>query len=74
MADQPKQRVQRLSWEEYWYNTNFHASTGTTPFEVVYERKPPVLSRFLPEVCVEAVTRKLNDIDEALRQLKYQLQ
>ena len=48
---------------------------GTTPVEVVYGRKPPVLSRFLPcEVRVEAVRRELLDWDEAIKQLKYHLQ
>lgn len=45
-----------------------------TPFEVVYVRKPPMLRRFLPgEVHVEAVRRELQDRDEAISQLKYQL-
>ncbi|KOM28250.1 hypothetical protein LR48_Vigan511s007300 [Vigna angularis] len=63
-----------MSWAEYWYNTNFHSSIGTTPFEVVYGRPPPVITRFLPrETCVEAVQRELLDRDEALSQRKQHL-
>lgn len=35
-----------LSWAKLWYNTTFRSSTGTTPFEVAYGRKPPPLIRF----------------------------
>ncbi|PNX96299.1 putative gypsy/Ty3 element polyprotein [Trifolium pratense] len=72
IADQPRQW---LPWAEYWYNTNFHVSAGTTPFESVYGRSPPVLGGFLPgEVIVEAVLRELKDWDESLMQLKWHLQ
>lgn len=36
----PKQRSSLLPWAEYWYNTTYHASTGTTPFKAVYGRDP----------------------------------
>ncbi|XP_073221532.1 uncharacterized protein [Cicer arietinum] len=46
----------------------------TTPFEVVYGRKPPSVVRYLSgETKVEAVTAELVDRDEGLRQLKYHL-
>lgn len=74
IADQPKTWVMWLPWAEYWYNTTFHASTGTTPFEVVYGRSPPVITNYLPgEVKVEAVQRDLANRDECLRQLKHHL-
>ncbi|MCI28900.1 Ty3/gypsy retrotransposon protein, partial [Trifolium medium] len=45
-----------------------------TPFEIVYGRLPPVLTRWLQgETKVEAVQRDLVDRDEAIRQLKAQL-
>nr|GEX01391.1 retrovirus-related Pol polyprotein from transposon 297 family [Tanacetum cinerariifolium] len=37
-----KVRVKWVSLDEYWYNTNYHSSTHTTPFEIVY-RQPPNL-------------------------------
>jgi hypothetical protein len=42
---QPKQWPRWLSWAEYWYNTNYHASLKSTPFEALYGRSPPVLIR-----------------------------
>lgn len=74
IAEQPKSWVQWVPWAEYWYNTTFHASARKTPFEIVYGRPPPVLTRFLPgETKVRAVRRELLDRDETLQQLKYHL-
>jgi hypothetical protein len=74
ISDQPKSWVSWIHWAEYWFNTTFHASTEKTPFEIVYGRPPPVLTRWiLGETRVEAVQRDLLDRDEALRQLKSQL-
>ena len=62
------------SWAELLYNTSYHVSIGTTPFEVVYGRKPPTIIRFTQgETRVEAVAAELVDRDEALRQLKHHL-
>lgn len=75
ITDQPRTWVQWLHWAEYWYNTTFHDTIGVTPFEVVYGRKPPMITRFLmDETRLEAVQRELIDRDEALRQLKHHLQ
>ncbi|KAI4297521.1 hypothetical protein L6164_037408 [Bauhinia variegata] len=64
-----------LSWAEYWYNTSYQGSTGSTPFELVYGRKPPTILRFLPGEClVEAVANDLSNRDEILKQLQFNLQ
>ena len=75
VTDQPKEWCHWLPWVEYWYNTTFHESTQTTPFEVVYGRKPPSLIRgSQEEIRVEVVQREILDRDEALKQLKHHLQ
>ncbi|GAU12466.1 hypothetical protein TSUD_229990, partial [Trifolium subterraneum] len=74
VADQPKTWALWVHWAEYWFNTNFHTATDKTPFEIVYGRSPPKLTRWLQgEVRMEAVQRDLIDRDEALRQLRHQL-
>ncbi|MCH79447.1 Ty3/gypsy retrotransposon protein [Trifolium medium] len=74
ISDQPKTWVAWIHWAEFWFNTNFHSTTGKTPFEIVYGRLPPHVTRWvLGETRVEAVQRDLIDRDEALRQLRHQL-
>ncbi|PNX77561.1 transposon Tf2-1 polyprotein [Trifolium pratense] len=74
IADQPRTWVSWVHWAEYWFNTTFHSTAEKTPFEIVYGRPPPLLSRWVQgETRVESVQRDLLDRDEALRQLKSQL-
>lgn len=74
ILDLPKSWLQWLSWVEFWYNTTFHISIGTTLFEAIYGRHSPKLIYFLlGEVKVEVVRRELQDRDEVLRQLKFHL-
>ncbi|KAL4574562.1 hypothetical protein LXL04_021395 [Taraxacum kok-saghyz] len=74
-VDQPKTWAAWIPWAEFWYNSTFHGSTGTTPFEAVYGRKPPSVMQFVPgEIRVQAVLQELLDRDEALRQLKQHLE
>jgi hypothetical protein len=74
IADQPKTWINWVHWAEYWFNTTFHSATEKTPFEIVYGRPVPVMTRWLQgETRVAAVQRDLIDRDECLRQLKEQL-
>ena len=41
----PKSWPQWLSWAVYWYDTNYHESTKTTPFKALYGRDPHTLLR-----------------------------
>lgn len=46
-ADRPTSWFQRLPLDEWCYNTNYHFSIQTTPYEVVYVN-PPCLSAIPP--------------------------
>lgn len=41
MGEKPNTWFTWLAMAEYWYNTNFNASTKLTPFEVLYGIPPP---------------------------------
>ncbi|KAL6578234.1 hypothetical protein OROMI_010562 [Orobanche minor] len=73
-VDQPRTWSTWIPWAEFWYNSTFHSSTGKSPFEVVYGRKPPTILQFVPgEVRVQSVLMELQDRNEALKQLKQHL-
>ncbi|KAK7286582.1 hypothetical protein RJT34_21675 [Clitoria ternatea] len=73
-SEQPKVWAEFIPWAEYWYNTSFQASAQSTPFEIVYGRPPPSLTRFiLGETLVEAVAQDLKNRDEAIIQLRFHL-
>lgn len=75
IADQPKSWLSWVPWAKFWFNTTFHASTGSTPFELVCGRKPPVITRLLQgETRVATVQKELEERDEALKQLRAHLQ
>ncbi|GAU42077.1 hypothetical protein TSUD_326550 [Trifolium subterraneum] len=46
ITDQPKTWYNWIFWSEYWFNTSYHAATGQTPYEIVYGRVPPVITRW----------------------------
>lgn len=73
-SEQPKSWSTVLPWAEYWYNTIYQGAIRCTPFEIVYGRAPPSLSRFVPgETPWEAVDQELQMRDEALKQLRFHL-
>ena len=49
-----------LPWAEYWYNTSYHASIDTSPFEVIYGRSPPRLNSY------EKGTAKNDEVEKEL--------
>ncbi|GJU51099.1 retrotransposable element Tf2 [Tanacetum coccineum] len=66
--------MQRLALEKIWYNTNFHNSSNTTLFEVVYGQKPPIYLPYLAgERNVEAVDRSMVAREQVLNMLKFHL-
>lgn len=59
-----------LHWAQYWYNINWHATTGFSSCEVVYGR-PPSLLQYIPKTTrVQAVVETLYDRDQVLKLLK----
>ena len=72
--EQPHKWDKLIPWAELWYNTTFHASTKTTPFQAVYGRPPPPLLSYghkkTPNNEVEAL---LKERDLALSALKEHL-
>lgn len=74
-GDKPSSWLQWLPLAEWWYNAHFHASSNTTPYEVMYGQPPPIHIPYLPEESVSAtVDRTLSAREEALKVLKFHLE
>ncbi|GJS94076.1 retrotransposable element Tf2 [Tanacetum coccineum] len=74
ISEKPKEWVQWLALTEFWYNTNFHTSIQTTPFEAVYGQKPPIYAPYiLGESAVEKVDRTLQAREQDLNLIKFHL-
>lgn len=70
----PKQWPKWLAWAEYWYNTNYHASLKTTPFEALYGRAPPVLIRGdTPGSVVDKISKLTMERNLMIKELQEQL-
>ncbi|KAI5410675.1 hypothetical protein KIW84_055987 [Lathyrus oleraceus] len=69
------QRNKYQTWSpEFWYNTNYHASLKSTPFEALYGRRPPVLVRGDVHLsAVEEVNKLTAERKEMIRKMKEQL-
>ncbi|GAU44596.1 hypothetical protein TSUD_187860 [Trifolium subterraneum] len=69
----PKSWFKVLSWSEYWYNTSFQTSIGMTPFQALYGRVPPYLTKYEPQSNdPPALQEELIERDRILQQLKQQ--
>nr|GEU89674.1 hypothetical protein [Tanacetum cinerariifolium] len=70
----PKEWVKWLPLTEIWYNANYHTSTKTTPYEVVYCQTPHIHVPYIPgDSRVEEVDRTLQAKEEAIKVLKFHL-
>ena len=47
-ADRPYRWAEWLALAEFWFNTNFHTSLKSTPFEALYGFAPPKLQSYIP--------------------------
>lgn len=73
-GDKPKEWSKWLPLAEWWYNTSFHSSTKTTPYEVVYGQVPPLHVPYLAgESSIDMVDRTLTARETALRLIKENL-
>lgn len=70
-GDWPKEWSRWLSLAEWWYNTSYHTSIKTTPYEVVYGQKPPLHVPYLArDSSFEVVDRTLSAREAAVRVIK----
>lgn len=72
--DQPKTWLTKLPLAEWWYNTTYHTSLQTTPYEVVYGQPAPLHTPyFAGDSAIEAVDRTLKAREAAINQCKGRL-
>ena len=63
-----------MSLAQLWYNSNFHTSTQSTPFEIVYGIPPSIHVPYLGGLSkVEAVDRTLKAREDAIQTVKFHL-
>ncbi|KAF2315773.1 hypothetical protein GH714_040311 [Hevea brasiliensis] len=75
VGDKPTSWVDWLPWAEYCYNTSFHSTLHTTPFQVVYGREPPKSKTYdSGSSRVDAVDKALLDRDSILAGIHQRLQ
>ena len=75
IGEKPKEWVLWLPLAEWWYNSNWHSSTGVTPFEAVYGQPPTLHIPYLAgDSRVEAVDRSLKAREDCIKMLKYHLE
>jgi hypothetical protein len=74
-GDRPKEWIRWLPWAEFCYNTAYHKSIHTTPFELVYGSNPPQLKSYSPgNAVVPSVDDLLTECDQFLELTKVHLQ
>jgi transposase InsO family protein len=74
LLHQPKRWTRWLPLAQWWYNSNFHSSLQTSPFQALYGYPPPSITLgHPPRSNIEAVNILLHDRHRALTQLKANL-
>ena len=73
-SEKPREWSHWLPLAEWWYNTTFHSTIQTTPYEAVYGQPAPSHLPYLPgESSVLAVDRSLQARQAATKMLKFYL-
>lgn len=73
-SEQPLKWSKWIPSAELWYNTTFHASIKTTPYQIVFGRPPPtILSYGEKKTTNDTVEQQLLARDLALNALKENL-
>lgn len=73
-ANKPSSWAKYLGWAEYHYNISHHSATGTSLFQVVYDRPPPTIPAYTRgSTSISAVEDMLLTRDEVLRKLHQHL-
>ncbi|KAK9676740.1 hypothetical protein RND81_11G097100 [Saponaria officinalis] len=73
-GERPKEWVGWIPLAEWWYNSNFHSSSGITPYEVVYGQAPQLhIPYVMGDSRVAAVDRSLAAREECIKMLKFHL-
>lgn len=63
IADNPRQWIELLPWVELWYNTTYHHGIGTSLFQLVYGRPPPIMATYiLGDSRVEGIEKEFETI------------
>jgi hypothetical protein len=74
VGEQPKSWSLWLGMAEYWYNTNYHASSKLTPFETLYGISPRRLVEYIPGTSRnQAVEDTLRSKEQTLSMLRHNL-
>ena len=73
-GSQPRKWPQWLPWAEFWFNTNYSASTKMSPFKALYGRDPPLLLKgtTIPSK-IESINQLQQERDDLLQELKRNL-
>ncbi|CAH9105349.1 unnamed protein product [Cuscuta europaea] len=70
----PRQWVKWLPWAEYWFNTNYHSSLKSTPYQALFGQSPPAIIRGDVSITsVDEVTKMTAERNEMLTELKENL-
>jgi hypothetical protein len=71
---EPKKWLKWLPAAEWWYNCSYHTSIKMTPFEALYEYKPPLLHQVLVPCNVSPETQvTLQEKDHMIKTLQHNL-